>query len=113
MQVLFFLLTHDLYIYLFHRWQHANKWLWRTHEAHHSTKEVDFLAGTRSHALEILVNQTIEFAPIVLLGADPAVKAPGMIYGGVTVSGGRLFVATCTLEGPLARKPTCVVCVGK
>ena len=46
------------------------------------------------------------------LGADPAVKSPGMIYGGVTVSGGKLFVATCTLEGPLARKPTCVVCVG-
>lgn len=46
------------------------------------------------------------------LGADPAVKSPGMVYGGVTVSGGKLFVATCTLEGPLARKPTCVVCIG-
>jgi outer membrane protein assembly factor BamB len=46
------------------------------------------------------------------LGADPTVKAPGMVYGGVTVSGGKLFVATCNLEGPLARKPTCVVCIG-
>jgi len=73
MQVLFFLFTHDLYIYLFHRWQHANPWLWRTHEAHHSNKEVDFLAGSRSHVLEIIINQTIEFAPILLLGADPAV----------------------------------------
>ena len=73
LQVLFFVLTHDLYIYLFHRWQHASKWLWRTHEAHHSNKEVDFLAGSRSHAVEILINQTIEFAPIILLGADPAV----------------------------------------
>lgn len=72
-QVLFFLFTHDLYIYLFHRFQHANKWFWRTHEAHHSNKEVDFLAGSRSHALEIIINQTIEFAPIILLGADPAV----------------------------------------
>ncbi|RIV20773.1 sterol desaturase family protein [Fibrisoma montanum] len=72
-QVLFFLFTHDLYIYLFHRWQHANPWLWRTHEAHHSNKEVDFLAGSRSHVLEIIINQTIEFAPILLLGADPAV----------------------------------------
>lgn len=72
-QVAFFLITHDLYIYLFHRLQHANKWLWRTHEAHHSNKEVDFLAGSRSHAVEILINQTIEFAPIILLGADPAV----------------------------------------
>lgn len=72
-QVIFFLITHDFYIYWFHRWQHANKILWRTHEAHHSGKEVDFLQGSRSHAVEILINQTIEFAPILLLGADPSV----------------------------------------
>lgn len=72
-QVLFFLVTHDLYIYLFHRLQHRSKFLWRTHEAHHSGKEVDFLSGSRSHIIEIIINQTIEFAPIILLGADPAV----------------------------------------
>jgi len=72
-QVLFFLVTHDLYIYLFHRLQHASKLLWRTHEAHHSGKEVDFLAGSRSHMVEIIINQTIEFAPIVILGAHPEV----------------------------------------
>ena len=72
-QVLFFLVTHDLYIYLFHRFQHSNKVFWRIHEAHHSGKEVDFLAGSRSHVLEIVINQTIEFAPIILLGADPIV----------------------------------------
>jgi sterol desaturase/sphingolipid hydroxylase (fatty acid hydroxylase superfamily) len=72
-QVLFFLVTHDLYIYLFHRLQHANKILWRTHEAHHSGKEVDFLAGSRSHVVEIIINQTIEFAPIIIMGAHPEV----------------------------------------
>lgn len=72
-QVLFFLVFHDLYIYLFHRLQHHSKLLWRIHEAHHSGKEVDFLAGSRSHILEIVINQIIEFAPIILLGADPAV----------------------------------------
>jgi len=72
-QVLFFLVTHDLYIYLFHRFQHSSKLFWRTHEAHHSVKQVDFLAGARSHVLEIIINQTIEFAPIILLGADPVV----------------------------------------
>src|SRR6201985_3849176 len=71
-QVLFFLVTHDLYIYLFHRWQHSSKVLWRIHEAHHSGKEVDFLSGSRSHVMEIIINQTIEFAPIILLGANPA-----------------------------------------
>ncbi|MEM7104838.1 MAG: sterol desaturase family protein [Bacteroidota bacterium] len=72
-QVIFFLLVHDFYIYWFHRWQHESKVLWRTHEAHHSVKDVDWLAGSRSHAGEIIINQTIEFAPIILLGAHPAV----------------------------------------
>lgn len=72
-QLLFFLITHDLYIYLFHRLQHSNKLLWRIHEAHHSDREVDFLSGSRSHVFEIIINQTIEFAPIVWLGASPEV----------------------------------------
>ena len=65
--VILFLVAHDFYIYWFHRLQHENKLLWRTHEAHHSVTEVDWLAGSRSHILEIIINQTIEFAPIVLL----------------------------------------------
>jgi sterol desaturase/sphingolipid hydroxylase (fatty acid hydroxylase superfamily) len=73
-QVLLFLVIHDFYIYWFHRAQHHSKLLWRTHEAHHSNKEVDWLAGTRSHVVEIIINQTIEFAPIVLLlGPDSPV----------------------------------------
>ncbi len=47
------------------------------------------------------------------LGDDAAVKSPGMIYGGPVVQGGRLYVATCNLEGPLASKPTAVVCIGE
>jgi outer membrane protein assembly factor BamB len=48
------------------------------------------------------------------LGTHPDVKAPGMIYGGPVVHGGRLFVATCNLaEGPFANRPTVVVCLGE
>ena len=72
-QLGFFFVTHDLYIYWFHRLQHRSRFFWRTHEAHHSVRDVDWLAGSRSHALEILINQTIEYAPIVLLGARPEV----------------------------------------
>ncbi len=46
------------------------------------------------------------------LAAEP-VKAPGMIYGGPVLHGGRLYVATCNLEGPNARQPTAVVCIGE
>jgi sterol desaturase/sphingolipid hydroxylase (fatty acid hydroxylase superfamily) len=72
-QLAFFFVTHDLYIYWFHRWQHHSAVLWRIHEAHHAPVEVDWLSGVRSHPLEILINQTIEFAPLALLGAHPDV----------------------------------------
>lgn len=72
-QFLLLFVVHDLYIYSFHRLQHRNRFLWRIHEAHHSVEDVDWLAGSRSHAIEILINQTVEFAPVVLLGAHPVV----------------------------------------
>jgi len=98
-QVGFFVVTHDFYIYWFHRFQHNSAFFWRTHEAHHSGKQVDWLAGSRSHVVEIIINQTIEFAPIILLGANPIVvpiKALidamwGMyIHANVDVKSGRL-----------------------
>lgn len=75
LQVVFFIVTHDFYIYWMHRLQHRSALLWRIHEAHHATEEVDWLSGVRSHPLEILINQTIEFLPIILLGAAPEVAA--------------------------------------
>lgn len=74
-QLILFTITHDLYIYWMHRLQHNNKYLWRLHEAHHSPQKVDWLSGSRSHAFEILINQTVEFLPIVLLGSPPEVIA--------------------------------------
>lgn len=97
-QIGFFLITHDFYIYCFHRLQHRFPILWRTHEAHHSVENVDWLAGSRSHPLEILINQTIEFAPILLLGSPemalikPTIDAVwGMyIHSNINVKSGAL-----------------------
>ncbi len=98
-QLGFFLITHDLYIYVFHRLQHRVPALWRVHEAHHATEDVDWISGARSHPFEILINQTIEFAPIVLLGAAPEVaiwkgvldSVWGMyIHSNIDVRSGRL-----------------------
>jgi sterol desaturase/sphingolipid hydroxylase (fatty acid hydroxylase superfamily) len=74
-QMIFFFVVHDFYIYWFHRAQHDNKYLWRVHEAHHATEDVDWLSGSRSHALEILINQSVEFAPIMLLSGRPELVA--------------------------------------
>jgi len=109
-QVAFFVVTHDLHIYWFHRLQHASPRLWRLHEAHHSNTAVDWLAASRSHSLEILINQTIEFAPMLLLGAAPEVPlVKGMvsavwgvwIHSNVDVRTGRL---QWLINGPEAHR---------
>ncbi|MBN9118830.1 MAG: PQQ-binding-like beta-propeller repeat protein [Planctomycetes bacterium] len=38
--------------------------------------------------------------------------APGMVYGGVTVHGGKLVVGTCNIDGPWVNKETVLVCIG-
>jgi sterol desaturase/sphingolipid hydroxylase (fatty acid hydroxylase superfamily) len=94
-----FVITHDLYIYWFHRLQHRNRYLWRIHEAHHSAREIDWIAGSRSHALEITINQTIELGAMVLLGASQdVILAKGAIsviwgmwiHSNIDVRSGRL-----------------------
>jgi len=73
LQLGFFVVFHDFYIYWFHRFQHGNKYLWRIHEAHHSAKHIDWVAGSRSHSVEILINQSVEVGAMVLLGIHPDV----------------------------------------
>jgi sterol desaturase/sphingolipid hydroxylase (fatty acid hydroxylase superfamily) len=79
-QLLFFFVLHDFWQYWFHRLEHRNKIFWRIHEAGHAPVHVDWLAGSRSHALEILIAQTFEFAPIFLLGGSAEIAiVKGMI----------------------------------
>lgn len=82
-QLLFFTVLHDLYIYWFHRYQHNSKFFWRIHEAHHSTHDVDWLSGSRSHTLEIVINQSIEFGVIALLSGNPAIPVMKAALDGV------------------------------
>jgi sterol desaturase/sphingolipid hydroxylase (fatty acid hydroxylase superfamily) len=72
-QVVFFLLSHDLFMYLAHRLTHKVDFLWRIHEAGHSVEHVDLVSGLRSHPFEILINQSIEFGAIIFLGGAPEV----------------------------------------
>lgn len=46
------------------------------------------------------------------LANHPKVKAPGMVFGSPTLSGGRLYVATCNIEVANQTK-TVVVCIGE
>jgi lathosterol oxidase len=57
----------DLVQSVTHRWYHQNDWLWKFHAIHHSSKNMDWLAGSRSHFLEALVTRSIVILPLYII----------------------------------------------
>lgn len=66
--LLLILLVADLMQYWTHRAYHEVPLLWRFHAVHHSTKVMDWLAGSRMHMLELIVTRTAVLGPIYVLG---------------------------------------------
>jgi sterol desaturase/sphingolipid hydroxylase (fatty acid hydroxylase superfamily) len=66
--VLLIILVADLVQYWTHRAYHEVPLLWRLHAVHHSTKHMDWLAGSRQHIVELLITRTLVLAPIFVLG---------------------------------------------
>jgi sterol desaturase/sphingolipid hydroxylase (fatty acid hydroxylase superfamily) len=75
------LLLADLGFYAAHRLFHAVPWLWRFHQVHHSSEQLDWLATYRVHPLDQVVNSALIIGPAVMLGfsAGPML-AYGLIY---------------------------------
>ena len=72
LQFLLAVLVADLAQALLHRAYHKVRWLWRFHAVHHSTRRMDWLAGSRMHLLEILLTRSVVLMPLVVLGFAPA-----------------------------------------
>jgi sterol desaturase/sphingolipid hydroxylase (fatty acid hydroxylase superfamily) len=66
--VLLIILVADLVQYWTHRAYHELPLLWRLHAVHHSSKHMDWLAGSRQHIIELLITRTLILAPIFVLG---------------------------------------------
>jgi len=62
------LLISDLFQYWVHRAFHSNRFLWRFHAVHHSIKNMDWLAGSRLHFLDIFLTRSFSFIPLYVLG---------------------------------------------
>ncbi len=58
----------DLVTYWVHRAFHQVQWLWHFHAIHHSSREMDWLAGSRIHIVDALLTRSLTFVPIFLLG---------------------------------------------
>lgn len=67
-QVFLAVLVADLFQYTVHRLFHSVGYLWRFHAVHHSTRVMDWLAGSRLHLVDVLVTRMAVFLPLFALG---------------------------------------------
>jgi len=67
-QFLLIVLVADLGEYTMHRLFHRVPWLWRFHAIHHSSENIDWLAGSRLHLVDVVITRGFTFVPISLLG---------------------------------------------
>jgi sterol desaturase/sphingolipid hydroxylase (fatty acid hydroxylase superfamily) len=67
-QVPAILLVADFTQYWVHRTFHAVPFLWPFHAIHHSIEEMDWLAGSRLHLVDVIVTRGLTYVPIFVLG---------------------------------------------
>jgi sterol desaturase/sphingolipid hydroxylase (fatty acid hydroxylase superfamily) len=72
LQVPLLVLVADLTQYWVHRTFHAVPLLWRFHAIHHSIEEMDWLAGSRLHLVDVIVTRGVTYVPIFVLGFSNA-----------------------------------------
>ncbi|HET7734469.1 MAG TPA: sterol desaturase family protein [Nocardioidaceae bacterium] len=65
-----------------HRAYHRITVLWRFHAVHHSSRDLDWLAGSRVHFVETVATRSIVLLPLLVLGfSTPAVNAYVILVG--------------------------------
>ena len=70
----------DLFQYAIHRAFHKISFLWPFHAVHHSIKTMDWIAGSRSHFVDILVTRSLILIPMTLLGFSQSVMAGYLLF---------------------------------
>jgi sterol desaturase/sphingolipid hydroxylase (fatty acid hydroxylase superfamily) len=63
----------DVFQYWAHRLFHTFHYLWRFHAVHHSTQNMDWLAGSRTHFVDIFITRSATFIPLYVCGFSPIV----------------------------------------
>lgn len=93
LQVMMIILCADFVLYWEHRTYHEIPLLWPIHAVHHSIENLDWLAGSRGHFLQVFSERAMVMAPLYLLGAD---KAALDIY--VTIAALQAILIHCNLN---------------
>ena len=72
----------DLFQYVTHRLHHKIPFLWRFHSIHHSSQTMDWLAGSRTHFVEVCLTRALVMVPLYLCGfSEPALNAYVILVG--------------------------------
>jgi sterol desaturase/sphingolipid hydroxylase (fatty acid hydroxylase superfamily) len=66
-QLLLAVLVADIAEYWIHRAFHTVPWLWRFHAIHHSSKALDWIAGSRAHVVEDVAVRGLILIPMMLI----------------------------------------------
>lgn len=74
-QVIAMVLVADFTQYWVHRAFHTVPVLWRFHAIHHSVEEMDWLAGSRLHLVDVILTRGTTYVPIFVLGFSQAALA--------------------------------------
>ncbi|MCU1441708.1 MAG: Sterol desaturase, partial [Rhodoglobus sp.] len=81
-QLLLCILVADLMQYWTHRAYHEVPYLWKFHAVHHSTKTMDWLAGSRMHVLELVFTRVCVLGPLYVFGFEKSVMDAYIIVVG-------------------------------
>ena len=68
LQVPLLVLVADFTQYWVHRTFHAVPVFWRFHAIHHSIEQMDWLAGSRLHLVDVIVTRGLTYVPVFVLG---------------------------------------------
>lgn len=71
-QVVLAIVLSDGLEYWRHRWLHRVAWLWPTHALHHGSDRLHVMKSGRGHVLDFGSRGLLVVAPLVVLGAPPA-----------------------------------------
>ncbi len=66
-QLLLATLVADIAEYWIHRAFHTVPWMWRFHAIHHSSKALDWIAGSRAHVVEDVAVRGLILIPMMLI----------------------------------------------
>lgn len=80
LQFLAVLVCADLGEYAIHRAFHRVPLLWRFHAIHHSSLDMDWLAGSRLHIVDVVVTRATVVFPLFALGFDQRAVAAYLVF---------------------------------